>query len=289
MTRSSLNTLGYSPITLSEYLGYINEIVGQRHLGTDLASGTAKKLFILSVTGSADEIAMAYALIANAAEMDEDLRLAMEVNLSCPNIEGKPPPAYERHGLREYLEAINDSKRTYRGRMDEESVPRVGIKLPPYTHAGQFGMVVEEVRRVNAEDVDGRLDFVTSTNTLGGCLVLSEQSFEKALNSESGTGTGGLAGQALHPLSLGNVSTLRRLLDEHSETKDVVVIGVGGVEDKDGAERMKRVGAGAVACATALGREGVSVFAKIAGEKPAMTVPKVVVERVKRVITDDYR
>ena len=38
---------------------------------------------------------MAYALVANAAEMDEDLRLAMEVNLSCPNIKGKPPPAYD--------------------------------------------------------------------------------------------------------------------------------------------------------------------------------------------------
>jgi dihydroorotate dehydrogenase (fumarate) len=33
--RSSLNTLGYSPVTLSEYLGIINEIVGQRHLGTE--------------------------------------------------------------------------------------------------------------------------------------------------------------------------------------------------------------------------------------------------------------
>ena len=29
---STLNTLGYSPLTLSEYLGIINEIVGQRHL-----------------------------------------------------------------------------------------------------------------------------------------------------------------------------------------------------------------------------------------------------------------
>jgi dihydroorotate dehydrogenase (fumarate) len=287
--RSSLNTLGYSPITLSEYLGYINEIVGQRHLGTDLASGTAKKLFILSVTGTADEVAMAFALIANAAEMDEDLRLAMEVNLSCPNIEGMPPPAYEREGLREYLEAINDSKRTYRGRMDEESVPRVGIKLPPYTHSGQFAMVVEEIARINAEDVDGRLDFVTSTNTLGGCLVLSEQTLDKALNSESGTGTGGMAGPALHPLSLGNVATLRRLLDEKAETRDVVVIGVGGVEDKDGFERMRKVGAGAVGCATALGREGVGVFAKIAGQKPVLAVPKVVVERVKKTITDTYR
>lgn len=74
---STLNTLGYSPFTLSEYLGDINEIVGQRHLGTSIT--TTKKPFILSVTGTPDEIEMAYALIANAAEMDEDLRLCMEV------------------------------------------------------------------------------------------------------------------------------------------------------------------------------------------------------------------
>jgi len=76
---------------------------------------------------------MSYALLANAAEMDEDLRLAMEVNLSCPNIDGKPPPAYDTAMLTEYLEAIGDSKSTFRGRMDADSVPRCGIKLPPYT------------------------------------------------------------------------------------------------------------------------------------------------------------
>lgn len=127
---SSLNTYGYSPHTLSEYLGLINDVVGQRHLGT---STLDKKPFILSVTGTPDEIAMSYALMANAAEMDEDLRLAMEVNLSCPNIDGSPPPAYDEAMLTEYLEAISDSKSTYRGRMSDESVPRVGIKLPPYT------------------------------------------------------------------------------------------------------------------------------------------------------------
>lgn len=127
---SSLNTYGYSPHTLSEYLGLINDVVGQRHLGT---STLDKKPFIISVTGTPDEIAMSYALMANAAEMDEDLRLAMEVNLSCPNIDGKPPPAYDEEMFKEYLEAISDSKSTYRGRMGDESVPRVGIKLPPYT------------------------------------------------------------------------------------------------------------------------------------------------------------
>lgn len=259
---STLNTQGYSPLTLSEYLGIINEIVGQRHLGTDTPT---KKPFILSVTGTSDEIAMAYALIANAAEMDEDLRLAMEVNLSCPNIAGAPPPAYDATLLAEYLEAIGDSKSTYRGRMaTPESEPRVGIKLPPYTYAGQFGMVVDALRTArSSEPGEGSvIDFVTATNTLGSSLLLDSEN-KPMLNSEAGTGIGGLAGAALHPLALGNVAQLRTLLDAHPETKDVVIIGVGGVEDKAGYERMRKVGAVAVGVASALGRYGVGIFEKI--------------------------
>jgi dihydroorotate dehydrogenase (fumarate) len=259
---STLNTQGYSPLTLSEYLGIINEIVGQRHLGTDTPT---KKPFILSVTGTPDEIAMAYALIANAAEMDEDLRLAMEVNLSCPNIAHAPPPAYDAAQLAEYLEAIGDSKSTYRGRMaTPESEPRVGVKLPPYTYAGQFEMVVDALRAAkSSEPGEGSvIDFVTATNTLGSSLLLDAE-LKPVLNSEAGTGIGGLAGAALHPLALGNVAQLRKLLDAHPETTDVVVIGVGGVEDNAGYERMRKVGAAAVGVASALGRYGVGVFEKI--------------------------
>ena len=208
---------------------------------------------------------MAYALIANAAEMDEDLRLAMEVNLSCPNIAGKPPPAYDLAGLSEYLEAIGDSKSTYRGRMaSPESVPRVGIKLPPYTYSTQFEMVASALAKAkSSEPGEGSVvDFITCTNTLGSSLVMSED-VKPALNSEAGTGIGGLAGAALHPLALGNVATFRRLLDESEDTKGVLIIGVGGVEDKGGFERMLAVGAGAVACASAMGRFGVGVFEKI--------------------------
>ncbi|KAK5031953.1 dihydroorotate dehydrogenase [Exophiala sideris] len=259
---STLNTLGYSPLTLSEYLGIINEIVGQRHLGTDTPT---KKPFILSVAGTPDEIAMAYALIANAAEMDEDLRLAMEVNLSCPNLKDAPPPAYDPAQLAEYMEAISDSKSTYRGRMaGPESVPKVGIKLPPYTYVSQFENVVAAMRKaVSTEPGEGCvLDFITCTNTLGSSLLL-DSDLNPVLNSEAGTGIGGLAGAALHPLALGNVATFRRLLDQHDETTGVAIIGVGGVEDKAGFERMRKVGAQAVACASALGRYGVAVFERI--------------------------
>lgn len=260
---STLNTLGYSPFTLSEYLGQINEIVGQRHLGTNIT--TTKKPFILSVTGTPDEIAMAYALVANAAEMDEDLRLAMEVNLSCPNIKGKPPPAYDEVQLNEYLEAIGDSKSTYRGRMaSEESEVRVGVKLPPYSVLGMQEMVVRCLAKVKGEGEEGKsvVDFVTCTNTLGGCLVVDEDG-GRVLRGEGGEGVGGLAGSALHPLALGNVLVFRRLLDEEESTRNVLVIGVGGVEDKAGFERMKGVGAGAVGCASAMGRFGVGVFERI--------------------------
>ena len=84
-----------------------------------------------------------------------------------------------------------------------------------------------------------------------------------ALDSEAGTGIGGLAGAALHPLALGNVATFRKLLDQSEETTSILIIGVGGVEDKAGSDRMLAVGAGAVACASAMGRFGVGVFEKI--------------------------
>ena len=204
------------------------------------------------------------------------------MNLSCPNIKDLPPPAYDAAQLREYLESINDSKSTYRGRMTTpESTPKVGIKLPPYTYSSQFDMVVKELLLAkSSEPGEGCIvDFMyvspllpmryantssTCTNTLGSSLLL-DSDLKPALNSESGTGIGGLAGAALHPLALGNVATFRRLLDIHPDTKDVLLIGVGGVEDREGVKRMKAVGAGAVACASALGRYGIGVFERMSG------------------------
>jgi dihydroorotate dehydrogenase (fumarate) len=74
-----------------------------------------------------------------------------------------------------------------------------------------------------------------------------------------------MAGDALHPIALGNVKTIRQMLDasEHSQLRRISVIGIGGVSDADGFRRMKSVGATAVGVGTALGREGIPVFEKI--------------------------
>lgn len=70
-------------------------------------------------------------------------------------------------------------------------------------------------------------------------------------------------GVALHPLALGNVLTIRRMLNEHVHLKEIAIIGVGGVSDSAGFERMLAVGASAVGVGTAFGRHGISVFRKI--------------------------
>jgi dihydroorotate dehydrogenase (fumarate) len=73
-----------------------------------------------------------------------------------------------------------------------------------------------------------------------------------------------MAGAPLHPLALGNVATLRRMLDENgTKLGHVKIIGVGGVLDADGYRRMKAAGAYAVSVGTGLGLKGVSVFEDI--------------------------
>jgi dihydroorotate dehydrogenase (fumarate) len=75
---------------------------------------------------------------------------------------------------------------------------------------------------------------------------------------------GGLAGEALHPLALGNVyrfsQSLKGLKKDHSPASRIKIIGVGGVTSKEARERMIKAGADVVACATLFGREGVKAF-----------------------------
>ncbi|KAF4457225.1 hypothetical protein F53441_789 [Fusarium austroafricanum] len=231
---ASLNNLGYSPILLDRYLEFLAEIA--RRLPE------LRKTFIVSVTGSPQDISESYARI-EAASQNLPFPLAMEVNLSCPNIPGAPPPAYDGAALKKYLDLIPRNP----------SLP-VGIKTPPYTHHGQFATLVETLRSAASS-----ISFITATNTLGSCLILKDEDNQPDPQLP-GTGVGGMAGPPLHPLALGNVSTLRKMLDQVPELSHIRIIGVGGVRDGDGYRRMRAVGAYAVAVGTGLGKQGPGVF-----------------------------
>ncbi|KAF2842396.1 FMN-linked oxidoreductase [Patellaria atrata CBS 101060] len=255
---SSLNTLGYSPKRLKEYLVFISQIA--KGLGNQVKDATNEgrpvakaKPFIISVTGTPDEVAECYRLICLHQAM-VPMPLAMEVNLSCPNIPGQPPPAYSG----EIFPPL-----TLRS---SAPVP-IGLKTPPYTQADQFCTLVDELCKSATGSGKRKtccpISFLTCTNTLGFSLLLDEAG--PVLNSLDGSGVGGLGGAALHPLALGNVRTISAALKAHRETRHVRVIGVGGVSDKAGFERMRMAGAGAVGVGTAVGREGVGIFEKIMG------------------------
>ena len=235
----SVNSLGYSPIPLDGYIAIL------QRLSSSVPATVTRKTIIISVTGEPGAVAKCYTQISLAAQ-SLPFPLAMEVNLSCPNIPGSPPPAYNYPFLATYLAAL-----------PSDPVLPVGIKLPPFTYAAQFTSLVETLQlRSHAS----RVSFITATNTLGSCLVF---------DGDVGDGVGkemlqgGMAGAPLHLLALGNVKTLRRLLDQTDELRHVVIIGVGGVSDGAGYRRMRRAGATSVGLATGLGSKGVRVFENI--------------------------
>ncbi|KAF9535772.1 hypothetical protein CPB83DRAFT_901452 [Crepidotus variabilis] len=75
---------------------------------------------------------------------------------------------------------------------------------------------------------------------------------------------GGLGGEAIHAIALGNVYSFRQIIDSdmlvRSGLSGIKIIGVGGVTSKDAVGRMKAAGADAVACATFFGKNGVKAF-----------------------------
>jgi dihydroorotate dehydrogenase (fumarate) len=243
---ASLNSLGYSPLPLETYLGFIKTIATE-------TSNPKRKWFIVSVTGTVTQVVEGYKrILSTKASLPAEFPLAMEINLSCPNIAGKPPPAYSDAELAKYLAGLAEYQSS------EKKVP-IGLKVPPYTHAGDFNQLIKALADTR-QHYQGRcpVSFLTATNTLGSCLVIGD-------NMLPGAGIGGMAGAPLHPLALGNVATLRNLLNQRPEKElnGIQIIGVGGVSDADGYRRMRTVGAVAVGVGTALGLKGVDVFGEI--------------------------
>ncbi|MEG9481657.1 dihydroorotate dehydrogenase [Mannheimia sp. HC-2023] len=250
MQTSSLNTIGLSPNNLTVTKGFVRTI-------SDELSSNSSKPFIISVFGSPEEVGDCYEQIC-ALQNEVKMPLAMEINISCPNIPGKVSPAYSAEELLPYLKALQTTLEKLN--QGENALP-IGIKIPPFTYQNQYDELIKGLLQAVENGKNLPITFITSTNTLGSSLLMQDD--KSVLNSEVGTGVGGMAGTAIHALSLGNVYTLRQMLDQEPALKSLQIIGVGGVNDKAGFERMKAVGADFVGLATALGVKGIGVFKEI--------------------------
>lgn len=263
---SSLNSYGYSPHPLAQYLAWIESILSA-------ASTPTPKPFIISTTAS-DPAAMRATLAAIQtlrAKSPAFAAIGIEFNTSCPNIRGSAPTGYAFAGLAPLLDVLAEAWRA-------DPSLTLGLKLPPYVYAAQFAAVLDALRAVSVPDADsGRaqnpIAYLACTNTLGNALLFGDQVESAGPGSAAAfavpTALGGLAGDALHALALGNVYSFTRLLAEEgpeSGLRDIVIVGIGGVTSAEAAARMRTAGAAVVGSATLFGKQGVHAFKILSGE-----------------------
>ncbi|NNC78639.1 MAG: dihydroorotate dehydrogenase [Acidimicrobiales bacterium] len=152
-------------------------------------------------------------------EVQDDL-LAVEINVSCPNIEDRSKMfSHSAESASAVLEATQ-SIRIPRWAKLSPNVPDIAEIAHAVWHAG-----------ANA---------VTLTNTLIG-IVLDPVTGKPVL----GGGGGGVSGQAIRPV------TLRAVYDVSATYPDLPIIGVGGIAAAEHAVQYLRAGASAVQVGTA--------------------------------------
>jgi dihydroorotate dehydrogenase (NAD+) catalytic subunit len=146
--------------------------------------------------------------------------VAVEVNLSCPNLDGGTHLfAHSPEATAEALRAAAICERP------------LWAKLSPNTDR-----LVEVARAAKASGADA----VTLVNTVMG-MVIDAETRRPAL----GAGGGGLSGRAIHPVAV------RAVHDVRAAVPDLPIVGVGGVANAVDAVELMMAGASAVQVGTA--------------------------------------
>lgn len=226
-TLGSINSMGLPN------LGH--EFYGQHaQVHAALQSG---KPYIVSVSGlSLEENVSLIGFYNEAAGID-----AIELNLSCPNLPGKPQTGYDFEQVQHVLDAVCPLAKQ-----------PLGVKLPPYFDIVHFEQMAAILNRYP-------LAFVTCINSVGNGLVIDAHTETVVIKPKNGFG--GLGGDYVKPTALANVHAFYRLL-----RPEIGVIGCGGVKTGQDAFEHILCGAVAVQIGTQLMREDTPVFARIASE-----------------------
>ena len=172
---------------------------------------------VVSIWGrSLDDYAAAAEILARA---DHDALVAVEVNVSCPNLEDR------------------GRMFSHSGAMTEAALAATAAcGLPRWAKLSATGDLVD----IAAAAVQGGAEALTLINTLLGMVIDTE-----ARQPLLGGGGGGVSGRAMGPVAV------RAVYDVHAALPDVPIIGVGGVASGADAVEMLMAGACAVQVGTA--------------------------------------
>lgn len=187
-----------------------------------------------------------------------DFQGITELNLSCPNVPGKPQLAYD-------FEATEDLLQQVFARFTKP----LGIKLPPYFDLVHFDQMAEILNQFP-------LTYVNSINSIGNGLYIDTQ--KEAVVIKPKEGFGGLGGEYVKPTALANVRAFYTRLKP-----EIKIIGTGGIRNGQDAFEHLLCGATMLQIGTELHKEGPKIFDRITKE-----LEQIMTEKGYRTI-DEFR
>ncbi|HDT7476169.1 TPA: dihydroorotate oxidase [Enterococcus faecium] len=164
-----------------------------------------------------------------------------ELNLSCPNVPGKPQLAY-------------DFEATYKTLKEVFSIfsKPLGIKLPPYFDFAHFDQMADILNQFP-------LTYVNAINSVGNGLYIDTE--QEAVVIKPKEGFGGIGGEYIKPTALANVRAFYTRLKP-----EIQIIGTGGIRTGQDAFEHLLCGASMLQIGTELHKEGTEIFSRIIKE-----------------------
>ncbi|MDH6251159.1 dihydroorotate dehydrogenase (fumarate) [Chryseobacterium sp. H1D6B] len=231
----SINSMGLPNLGFDFYLDYSitfqNENPGQ--------------INFLSIAGMAPEENILMLKKIN----DSEFKGITELNLSCPNVPGKPQIGYD-------FEATE----TILTRAFEFFKKPIGVKLPPYFDIAHFDEMAKILNKFP-------LQYVNCINSIGNGLYIDADKEEVVIKPKDGFG--GIGGAYVKPTALANVRAFYTRLN-----KGIAVIGCGGVENGRDVFEHLLCGAQMVQVGSQLAKEGITIFDRLLQELKAIMEEK---------------
>ena len=221
----SINSMGLPNLGFDYYLDYLLE----------LQKTHPHRTFFFSLVGMSTEDT--HALLKKVQE--SDFKGITELNLSCPNVPGKPQIAYDLETTEKLLADIFSYFKK-----------PLGVKLPPYFDIVHFDQVAAVFNKFP-------LTFINCINSIGNGLVIEDES----VVIKPKNGFGGIGGEYIKPTALANVHAFYQRLNP-----SIKIIGTGGVLTGQDAFEHILCGASMVQIGTTLHKEGPVAFERIANE-----------------------
>ncbi|WP_103326609.1 dihydroorotate oxidase [Bacteroidetes bacterium endosymbiont of Geopemphigus sp.] len=223
-TYGSINSMGLPNLGIDFYLDFIR------------SQGAKKPIFLSLAAMNPEELSK---LLQRLRKLD--FPVVTELNLSCPNLIGKPQLAYDFSCVEEILKKV----------FDFYEFP-LGVKLPPYFDTIHFEEMAELLNCFP-------LKFVTCINSPGNALFVDPQTESVVIKPKEGFG--GIGGPCIKPIALANVNKFFKLLKS-----DIQLIGCGGVSSGQDIFEHILCGASLVQVGTQLMKEGPGVFERLQEE-----------------------